>query len=386
MLEVGGFATGPFATMLLGDLGAEVIKIERPGSGDPWRKLDENTEFTPTFMCHNRNKKSLQLDISRTSGREVFLRLANISDIIVENLRPGTMAKLRLAYEDIVKVNPRIVYCSASCFGPTNPRPGYDTTAQGISGLLSTLTDLNNPEIRGPHFGDLLAGMFTAYGALAGLIEARKNGSGVNLSVSMIASCMTMASVSILNNLESKGKENASSRVRRSQGYAFLTKDYPIVIHLSTPERFWHGLIEAIDMKELLDDERFKNSSGRTEYYEELRRILQPIFLTKTRSEWLDGLLKRDVPCGPLNSVSQVLEDEVVKELENFRWTKGFPHILNPVNFSGFERLANEAPSLGQNSREILEKIGYTQEEIDMIITDSERIESNMNSTNPHLF
>ena len=164
ILDITNYIAGPFATMLLGDLGAEVYKIETPGAGDPFRTWDkEPKDYSPSFCGMNRNKKSVTLDMKSPEGKEIFLRLAKDADVIVENLRPGVVDRLGIGYEDIKKFNPQIIYCSISAFGQKGPyrhKPGYDTLGQSLSGLLSILTDLDKPEGPGASFSDHLGGFY----------------------------------------------------------------------------------------------------------------------------------------------------------------------------------------------------------------------------------
>lgn len=364
-MEVGGFASVPFATMLLGDLGAEVIKVERPKTGDPWRHGESrSSELNLSFVSHNRNKKSICLDISSQKGREIFLRLASKSDVIVENLRPGTMDNLGIGFDDIVKANSKIVYCSANCFGPSSQKPGYDTIAQATSGLMSLITGLESPELRGPHFADLLTGLFAAYGVLAGVVSAIRSGKAVKLDVSMIGACMSVEAISILQYFATKKVEGPFDRGHRSLAFLLPTKDYPLVIHLSTQEKFWDNLLGVLDMRELLQDERFAKYKDRYVNYDKIKEILQPVFLKRGREEWLEVLVRNDIPCAPINSMKDLVEDEDVKRLDIVKLVSGEPYVLSPINVQGFEKIASRSPDLGQDTEKVLQELGFTQEEI----------------------
>ena len=189
ILDITNYIAGPFATMLLGDLGAEVYKIETPGAGDPFRTWDkEPKDYSPSFCAMNRNKKSVTLDMKITGGQRIFLRLAKDADVIVENLRPGVVDRLGIGYEDIKKFNPEIIYCSISAFGQKGPygkKPGYDTLGQSLSGLFSILTDLDKPEGPGASFSDHLGGF---YGATAFLPPSRRGSAPARVRKSKLRS------------------------------------------------------------------------------------------------------------------------------------------------------------------------------------------------------
>lgn len=354
--------------MLLADLGADVIKVERPKIGDPWRHGETQcSSSNPSFVSHNRNKRSVCLDISKEAGRRAFLKLASKSNAIVENLRPGTMESLGIGFEVVVRVNPKIVYCSANCFGAKSQKPGYDTVAQAVSGLMSLVTDLDNPELRGPHFADLLTGLFAAYGVLSGVFSAEKTGKPVRLDVSMIGACMSVESISILQYMLTGKIEGPFDRGHRSLAFPFLTADHPMIVHLSTMDKFWENLLTAIGKKELTRDEQFATYKTRYANHQQIKSILEPIFRTKTRSEWLRILLENDVPCAPINTMSDLIKDEDVTRLDLLKSVNGFPHVLNPVNVEGQDKLANAPPDLGQNTEEVLREFGFTTKEIESV-------------------
>jgi len=201
ILDITNYIAGPFATMLLADLGAEVYKIETPGAGDPFRTWDkEPKDYSPSFCGMNRNKKSVTLDIKQTEGKEIFLRLAQDADVIVENLRPGVVDRLGIGYEEIKKINPRIIYCSISAFGQNGPyrkKPGYDTLGQALSGLLSVLTDLDKPEGPGASFSDHLGGFYGCYGVLAAIAARERTGKGQKVETSLLEATISFIGFSM---------------------------------------------------------------------------------------------------------------------------------------------------------------------------------------------
>jgi hypothetical protein len=218
VIDVTNYIAGPFATMLLADLGAEVYKIETPGAGDPFRTWDkEPKDYSPSFCGMNRNKKSITLDMKQPEGREIFMRLAEGADVIVENLRPGVVDRLGIGYEEVKKMNPRIIYCSISAFGQHGPyrkKPGYDTLGQALSGLLSVLTDVEKPEGPGASFSDHLAGIYGCYGVLAAIAARERTGIGQKVETSLLEATISFIGFSMTQYLFSGDIPKKSSRLK----------------------------------------------------------------------------------------------------------------------------------------------------------------------------
>jgi len=317
VLELASYVTGPFAALLLADLGADVVKIEQPGQGDPFRGWGEKL-YSATFCSLNRNKKSVTLDIRRDEGRDIFLKLAAGSDIVIENFRPGTMEKRGLGYEAIQALNPKVIYCSISGFGQKGPYrdfPGYDTIGQAMSGLLSLLTDPEKPQGMGISFSDHLTGIYACYGILGALVHRMITGEGQRVETSLLRATISFISENAARYFETGVVPRRAYRTKTAGVFAFVDKDgLPFVIHLSSPEKFWRGLLEVVGKKEWAEDARFRDRKGRTENYDLLTGLLQSIFNGGRREEWLQRLQAHDVPCAPLNTLGEVFDDPQVRE------------------------------------------------------------------------
>lgn len=373
VLELASYVTGPFAALLLADLGADVVKIEQPGQGDPFRGWGEKL-YSATFCSLNRNKKSVTLDIRRDEGRDIFLKLASGSDIVIENFRPSTMEKRGLGYEAIQALNPKVIYCSISGFGQKGPYrdlPGYDTIGQAMSGLLSLLTDPEKPQGMGVSFSDHLTGIYACYGILGALVHRMITGEGQRVETSLLRATLSFISENAARYFETGVVPRRAYRTKTAGVFAFVDKDgLPFVIHLSSPEKFWRGLLEVVGKKEWAEDARFRDRKGRIENYDLLTGLLQSIFSGGRREEWLQRLQARDVPCAPLNTLGEVFDDPQVREygfpIEVEHPRMGKMHLVG----SGVELsrtppgIKMAPPTLGEHTGEVLGALGYNQEAI----------------------
>ena len=373
VLEMANYIAGPYASMLLADLGAEVIKIEIPGKGDPFRGWGD-VPYSPTFCSLNRNKQSLSLNVQDAEGKEIFMRLARDADVIIENMRPGTLDRIGLGYEAVRAVNDKIVYCSISGYGSDGPykdRPGYDTIGQAMGGLLSVLTDMDHPKGTGASLADLLTGMTACYAVQGALIGRARTGRGQKVETSLLQAAVAFGAENAVRYLASGMIPDRNTRVHMAQVYAFTAADHrPFVIHLSSPQKFWHGLATAIGRPELKDDPRFVNKESRIKNYDALDAILSEKFATAPRDHWLDLLEQHDVPSGPLLNLKEVFEDPQVKHLgmlvEMTHPRMGKVHLVNSgIRMSETPpQMSLPPPTSGEQTEAILGTLGYSGESV----------------------
>lgn len=376
VLDLTSYIAGPFATMLLGDLGAEIIKIEQPGQGDMFRAWNKEPKlYSPLFCSFNRNKKSLTLNLTTPEGEEIFFRLVQSADIVVENFRPGVVDRLGIGYEAVAKANPRIVYCSISAFGQSGPyknKPGYDTIGQALSGLLSILTDLETPNGPGAPFSDHLGGVYGCYGILAALLARERTGKGQKVETSLLEATISFIGYCFTQYFATGDMPTMVSRLHQAQVYAFVAQDgLPLVIHLSHPKKFWEGLTEAIGRPDLRSDPDFVDGHARERNYDRLRDILRESFRQQKRDYWLQTLEKHDVPCAPIRTMDEVFDDPQVRFLDRLVKIEdsalGSSHyVKNGVNLTDTPpAIAIRPPLLGEHNRELLAALGYSVAQIE---------------------
>jgi crotonobetainyl-CoA:carnitine CoA-transferase CaiB-like acyl-CoA transferase len=366
VVEIANYVSGPYAGMLLGDLGAEVIKIEQPDGGDPFRGWGR-VEYSPTFGSVNRNKKSVVLDLKSAHGVCAARALLRTADVLIENFRIGTMERFGLGYEEAVRDNPRLVWCSITGFGTSGPyasRPGYDTVGQALSGLLSLLTDLDRPRPMGISLSDHLAGMVACNGILGALVARGRTGKGQRVDTSLLEATVSFCGENAAGFFESRKVPNRATRTRQAQVYAFVAGDNkPFVIHLSSPAKFWQALAGVAGRLEWLDDPRFATKETRGRHYDALHDALAAVFKNDTRAAWLAKLQAEDVPAAALNTLDEVFDDPQVKHLG---LRQDVPHKLlgtiglvrNGLRMSGTPpEIRSAAPELGEHTDEILAQL-----------------------------
>jgi len=363
VLEQGTFITGPAAGMLLADLGAEVIKIEQPGSGDPFRAFRGGL-YSPHFQTYNRNKKSITLNTKNAEDAAAFDELVRGADVYLQNFRPGAADRLGAGWERLHGLNPRLVYCAISGFGQDGPaagRPAYDTVAQAASAYLRLLINPANPRVVGPALADAMTGFYAAYGILGALLERQRTGVGRRVEVSMLEA-MCHFNLDAFTHYFSEGEVMGPfSRPSVSQSYVLECQGGEwIALHMSSPEKFWQGLADAIERPDIFKDPRFATREGRIAHQDELIRILGEAFAQHPRSHWCARLEALDVPHAPMYDTSEALEDPQAKHLqltidaphpEGGRWRT----VRSPVSFDGERSLeVNAPPLLGQDNEAVL--------------------------------
>ena len=367
VIEAASYVTGPFASQLLADLGAEVIKVEEPERGDPFRGWGERN-YSSTFCSLNRNKKSVTVDFRTDEGRDVLVKLLTGADVFIQNFRPGVLDKRGLGYDDIKTFNNKIVYCSISGFGPKGPyrdMPGYDTIGQARSGLLSLLTDPGKPQGMGISFSDHLTGMYACYGVLGALMNRTLSGEGQHVETSLLRASVSFVSENAARYFETGHVPRRKHRTTTAGVFAFEDQDgLAFVLHMSSPDKFWLGLFDVVGKPELAQDPRFNNRKARVENYDALNEQLEPIFRAGKRDDWLRRLIAKDVPAAPINTLDEVFADPQVK-------TYGFPIEVEHPQMGKMQLIGNAVdmsrtpptidrppPVLGEQTEEILSGLG----------------------------
>ena len=365
VIEQGTFITGPCAGMMLADLGADVIKVESP-EGDPYRSY-QGGRYSPHFQAYNRNKRGIALDLKRDADRKMFEGLIREADVFIQNFRPGTAERLGSGPERLQELNPRLVYCAISGFGRSGPyaqRPSYDSVAQALSGFLSVVVDPRDPQFLGPALADAMTGIYAAYGILGALVQRGRTGEGVLVEVSMLEAMTHFAVEPFAAYFALGTVPRSSDRPRLAQAYILQTADARlIVIHLSSLEKFWTGLIEALADPQLARDPRFATRQARIDNYEVLRSELMARFAARDLQHWAARLSDHDVPHAPINGVDDVVADPQVAHLGLIVPVEtahgGDRAVRPPVRFAGKRaESVRAAPLLDEHGAEIRSALG----------------------------
>lgn len=378
VLDLSRILAGPYCSMLLADMGAEVIKVERPGEGDDTRAfgppfIEGESAY---FLSINRSKKSITVNFQKDKGKEIIYQLVKKSDVLLENFRPGTLDKIGLGYKDIEKINPQIIYASISGFGQSGPerlKPGYDLTVQGMGGIMSLTGDPSGPPYKvGTSISDILAGIYACQGILLALIARNKNGKGQKVNVSMLdcqVSLLTyQAGIYFATGLVPGRKGNQHPTICPYE--TFKASDEYINIAIGN-DKLWQKFCELLGLKEIKDDPKFSSNPKRVENRDELFLIIGKIIREKKAQEWLKIFDEQGIPAGPILSVDkvlshpQILAQEMVVEVNHPKSGKikltGIPVKLSATPGS----IDKPPPLLGEHNDEVLSDIlGYSKEEI----------------------
>jgi formyl-CoA transferase/CoA:oxalate CoA-transferase len=380
VLDLSRMLAGPYGSMLLADLGAEVIKIEEPGSGDPMRAMgppflgpDRESAY---FLSINRNKKSVALDLEAPEGREVFRDLCRVADVVWENFRPGVMARLGCAPETLRQLNPRLIVCSISAFGQEGPYrewPAFDLALQAMGGAMSLTGEAGRPPARmGLPMGDLAGGMFGALAVASALFRRAQTGEGTHFDLSLL-DCQVSLLTYVAQYFWADGRvpgRVGSGHASVVPYQAFSTRDGHLVVAVFA-EKFWTGFCRAIEQPELATDPRFDSNPKRVERREELVPVLEAVFPARTTAEWLGRMQREGVPAAPINTVDRVVRDpqvllrDMVVSLEHP--SLGTLSTLGtPVKAAGAAAFRPfPPPALGEHTEPILrELLGYPSERI----------------------
>ena len=382
VLELAQIMAGPTCGLMLADLGAEVIKIEKIPGGDDTRRFlppDVNGEAA-AFMMMNRNKRGMALDLKTKEGVEVFKRLVKQADVVVENFRKGTLEKLGVGYEELKKINPKIILCEISGYGRTGPyadKGGFDLIAQGMSGLMSiTGESKGKPPMKvGAPVTDITAGILAATGVLAALVSRATTGVGQRVDTSLYEAGIvhTYWQSAIASATGVAPGPLGSAHPLTAPYQAFQTKDKWITVGASN-QNTWLKLIDALGVKELQENEKFNSNANRMKNVTELTELLKKELAKKTSAEWLKLFDEKGLPCGPINTVTEMFEDpqtierKMIVDVKNKK-AGSFKAIGMPIKFSETKvEDTKESPTFGQHTKQILLDHGFKSEEIDSLM------------------
>lgn len=362
VLEMGTFITGPAAGMFLADLGATVIKIEQPGTGDPFRSFKGGL-YSPHFQTYNRNKKSITLDTRQAEDLTVLDRLIAEADVFIQNFRPGVANRLNVDAERLRGLNTRLIYASISGFGndgPDRDRPAFDTVAQASSGFLRLMVNPEHPRVVGPAIADAMTGFYAAQGVLAALHERHATGKGRLVETSMFEAMCHFNLDDFTHLLSVHEVMGPYSRPHVSQSYVFECSDGKwLALHMSSPPKFWENLATAVGRPDMLALPAFASREARIAHYDDVVEFLAPIFALRDREHWCSELTRLEVPNAPVRSSVEVLESAQAKALGICVADEHGPHgrfrtIRSPLSFDG-ERMTEVTapPVLGQDDEAI---------------------------------
>ncbi len=368
VLDISRVLAGPFCTMMLADLGADVVKVEEPKRGDesrqwgpPWAGQPQEGR-SAYFWCVNRNKRSLALDLKTDAGRETARRLAARSHILVENFLSGKVGELGLSWPQLRKVNPGLVYCSITGFGQDGPyrgRPGYDYLIQAMSGLMSITGPVEGEASKmGVAISDVLAGLNASTAILAALRQAEKTGRGQQIDISLL-DCQIAALVNVASNYLASGKpprRHGRQHPNIVPYQTFRTRDGEFVVAVGNDRQFT-ALCRTIGCPELAKDEKFATNPARSENRRELIPRLQQAFEKKPKSVWMKLLSQAGIPAGPINSLPEILDDPQVRSRGLVKEIDGLHTVGSPLRLSEAQmRIRRAPPRLGEHSREVIEE------------------------------
>ena len=383
VLDLTRVLAGPYATMLLGDLGAEVIKIEQPGTGDESRNFGPfKNGFSLYFMSVNRGKRSITLNLKTERGQAIFKQLLAYTDIVVENFRPGTMKKLGLDYDTLKTEHPSLIYAACSGFGQTGPyaqQGAYDMIIQGMGGIISITGEPEGPPVRvGTSISDITAALFTTIGVLSALHHRNQTGKGQLVDVAMLDSLVAVLENAVVRYFATgeAPKPLGARHPAITPFEAFASADGHVIIALGN-DTLWEKFCVHVNRQDLISDERFRTNADRTENHAELFPILSDIMSQRATDAWIDALGKIGVPCGPINAMDKVVSHPQVQAREMI--TRVAHQMTGEVEVPGVPIKLSEtpgnidapAPSLGEHTTEILTGIlKMRPDEIEKLIRD----------------
>ena len=378
VLDMTRILSGPYCSMMLGDLGAEIIKLEPwPGGDDSRGNPPFVKDESMYYVSLNRGKRSIVVNLKEEAGKEVFRKLVQEVDILIENFRPGAMTKLGLNYDKIKHLNPKLIYCAISGFGQTGPykdRAAYDSVIQAMGGIMSVTGQAGGQPTRvGTSIGDITAGLFAVIGIQGALRIVESGGPGQFIDISMMDCQVALVEGQIARYFGTgKVPQPVGNRHATATPFdMFKTKNGHIIIAVQK-NSMWESLCKAMKLEQLLEDPRFASNSLRCDNEAALKALLEPVLMEKTTDEWIAILVAANVACGPLNNIADVVSDPHIQAREMIVEVPGHAKLGNvkypglPIKYSetkcGIER---PAPILGQHTDEILAQFGFSTKEIE---------------------
>lgn len=367
VIELGSFITGPLAGLMLAEMGANVIKVERP-EGDPFRQFDGG-KYSPHFQAHNRNKRSAVIDYGKSPGRSALLALIERADVLLYNMRPGVMEKLGLSQDRLRADYPRLVTCAISGFGQTGPyalRPAFDNVGQALSGWMSRFKVNDDPRVLGPAVSDAATGMYAASAILGALVERERSGVARSIDITMLEATMAFGLEPIGQFLATGKPPAVLQRGAMSQAYSVTCGDGKrIGLHISSPDKFWEALCNAIERPDLIT--RYPGRMDRIRNYEALAEALNAVFGEHPRHHWLGKLEGADVPFAPEHTVDELADDPQVAHLAPF-YTIDHPEmgpiasLHRPYRVDGSRDIEfRPPPMLGEHTSEVFAEFGIEE-------------------------
>jgi formyl-CoA transferase len=374
ILDMTEHMAGPYCTMILADMGAEVIKIERPGKGEASRHMGDGSERNPYFRYINRNKKGITLDYKQPEGKAIFLKLIERMDVLVENYRPTVMPRAGLGWEDLRKVNPRLIYAQLSGLGydgPLSGRGGFDLIAQGMGGIMHVTGEPDGPPTSvGLPICDLGTGMWGAHGVLAALWERSRTGKGRLVECSLLETAVAFSSWTSAQWLvDRKEPTRQGSRHRQNAPYQRMKTGDGYLMLGAAGQDIWKRCATALGHPEWVEDARFVNGQARMKNRPALEGVIEAVLATNTTEHWVNVLEAAGVPCGPVYTYGQMFADPQIRHRGMVQTAPDaefgeVPHIRTPIRIGDAIRVRHTAPKLGEHNAEILGRVGVTEKEL----------------------
>ena len=377
VLELTAYIAGPYAGQQLADLGARVIKVERPGTGDPFRLFVTagNVDgYAHNFCAFNRNKQSLTIDLQSETGKALFLSLAAKADVVLENFRAGVMDRIGLGCDVLRAQNPGLVYCSISGFsedGPYRERPAFDTVGQALSGLLHLFTDPADPRMRGPTITDQITALQASNAIVAALYGRKSTGVGARIDISMLDAAISYMPDSFTAWTQAGIDMQPEARTAWSHSFVFMCADHRMIaIHTGGPEAMWRGMLNAVEAQVLGDDPRFSSRPARVKNFRALIEEFRPYFMKRPRAEWMQRFIAEDVPVAEIHTIPEAMEDPEVVHSKLFRRVMHPKHgemvVLGRTARINGSREPNPIlpPLLGEHTQLVLRDFGFSDEDI----------------------